>query len=446
VRVVQIVPGSGNTFYCENCLRDLALVRALRAAGHDVVLVPMYLPLFTDDGAIAEGAPVFFGGISTWLREKSALFRHAPRWSTRWLDAPALLRLAAQRAGSTRAHGLGRMTLSMIRGEAGSHAAEINRLAEWLSATPPDVVQISNALLVGLVRPLQQRLRAPVVCLLQDEDTWLDALDAPFDRECWDALRERSAEVNAFVAVSDHYRSLMLERLELRPERVFKVPVGIDVSGYEPAPQTPAPPAVGYLAKMTPSLGLGLLFDAFLQLKREPGLQALQLRAMGGQTGDDRRFLASLRLKAATAGVAADVQFLEDFDRPSRIAFLRGLSVLSVPVPAGEAAGMFVLESLAAGVPVVQPRCGAFPELLEATGGGLLCEPNNVASLAAALGTLLRDPARGRALGAAGRQAVLDRYTVQRMAAGMAEVYAHARARGGGPLRPPVRGADKDVQ
>ena len=90
-----------------------------------------------------------------------------------------------------------------------------------------------------------------------------------------------------------------------------------------------------------------------------------------------------------------------------------------------------MIEALAAGVPVVQPRHASFPELIEATGGGLLCEPDDPEALAVAVEELLRDPAAARAMGARGREAVWERFNVARMAADMMKVFEHVVRRSG---------------
>ena len=72
-----------------------------------------------------------------------------------------------------------------------------------------------------------------------------------------------------------------------------------------------------------------------------------------------------------------DVEFLEDFGGKEKLEFLKSLSVLSVPERKRVAYGLYVVEAMAAGVPVVQPRSGVFVELLEMTGGGILFEPGD---------------------------------------------------------------------
>lgn len=101
MKIIQITPGAGGNFYCENCLRDNALVLELRRLGHETLMVPLYLPLATDGPDATEGAPLFFGGISVHLAERSAFFRKAPRWFRRLLDSPRLLKWAAKRAEMT---------------------------------------------------------------------------------------------------------------------------------------------------------------------------------------------------------------------------------------------------------------------------------------------------------------------------------------------------------
>ena len=424
MKVVHIVPGSGGTFYCQNCLRDAALVRALRGEGLDALVAPLYLPLLQDrPGETAEG-PIFFGAINVYLQEKSALFRRTPRWLDRFLDAMPLLRWAARKAGTTRAEGLDAMTWSMLRGEEGRQAKEVRRLVEWLKEdVRPGAVHISNALLLGLAPSLKRELDVPIYCSLQDEEGWIEAMEPAWRERIWALLAEQARRVDLFTAVSDWYGGVMAKRLALPPEKLRVVPLGIDLEGYGQAPLDLDPPTLGYLSRMTPDLGLDLLFQAFLELKGRPEFAALRLRITGGQTGDDLEFIAGMKQQVAAAGLAADVDFTDELGREERLAFLRSLSLLSVPAPKGEAFGAFILESLAAGVPLVQPRAGAFPEVLAATGGGVLCEPGDPEGLAAAIGELLGDPERLRELGRRGRETVHRDFGIERMARRMAEIY-----------------------
>ncbi|OGV65391.1 MAG: hypothetical protein A3K19_11085 [Lentisphaerae bacterium RIFOXYB12_FULL_65_16] len=427
MNIVHITPSSGRSFYCQNCLRDAALVRALRGLGHDVTLVPMYLPLTGDRGEPLGDAPVFYGAVSLYLEQRLPFLRRAPRWLERCLDSPPLLGWAARKAGSTRAHGLEELTLSMLRGEHGHQVSQLDDLCAWLQQHhKPDVIHLSNALLLGLARQLRQRLGVRVVCSLQDEDVWVDAMEPEAAERIWGIMAERAADVDRFLPVSQHYAEMMARRLRLAPDRLRVVPIGIDLTGFAPAPLSFAPPVIGYLSRMSESLGLGLLAEAFIRLKKDDRFGSLQLKVVGGMTADDRLFVDGMRRRLEEHGTLQDVEFASDFTREGRLAFLSSLSVLSVPVLGGDAFGMYLLEAMAAGVPVVQPRAGAFPEIIEATGGGILYAPNDVRTLTEALQSLLLDPERARALGRHGRAAVERDFSIERMASNVAAVYEKA--------------------
>jgi len=424
MRIVHLVPGSGGGFYCENCVRDNALARALLRTGEDVRVVPLYLPPMEDSPAARSGVPIFFGGINVYLQQKSGLFRKTPRWIDRLFDASPLLRWAARRAGSVRASGLGETTLSMLKGMEGNQAKELRRLVEWLGSSEPcDVVHLSNALLLGVGAEIRRRLGVPLVCSLQDEDSWLEAMEEPWRGRCWEALAEAARQADAFTAVSRTYAGIMGGRLGIPPERLHVVLPGIDPEEFSPPPAPPDPPAVGFLGRASESLGLGILAEAFLGLRESPTFRTLRLHVTGGATEDDRPFLKSLQARFADRGAAASVKFYEDFGTAGRREFLRSLSVLSVPAPSGAAFGLYLLESFASGVPAVQPLTGAFPEILEATGAGVLYHPNTPEALAEVLGDLLGDPARRAELGRRGREAVERRFNLDVLARKMKEVY-----------------------
>ena len=424
MKIVHIIPGTGGTFYCQNCIRDIALVRALKKLGHDVIVVPMYLPIGIDADGIRGDTPVFFGGINVYLQQQFQVFRKTPHWLDRIFDARWMLRLAAAREGTTEAAGLGPMTLSMLKGPDGNQAKELHRLIHWLQRhEKPDVVHLSNSLLLGIAGELKEKLNVPVVCTLQDEESWLDHIDPPFDRRCWEAMAQCAEAVDAFIVVSKWYAGEMARRMPLPQEKVRVVPLGIELDGRDPAARTFDPPVLGYLSKMTESLGLGLLTDAFIALKKNSALRNLQFRATGGALGHDVHYVADLKTRLAEHGIDHDAEFLGEFDGAKRRDFLQGLSVLSVPAMQGEAFGMFLLEAMAAGVPVVQPNVGAFPEVIEATGGGLIYDRERPGALAETLEALLLDPAQMRELGQRGREAVFARFGIDRMAADFVNVY-----------------------
>ena len=180
---------------------------------------------------------------------------------------------------------------------------------------------------------------------------------------------------------------------------------------------------LGFFARMCPEKGLDTLVEAYILLRQRGRVGSLKLRVGGSCGPADTPFVNSLRERLQASGLLGDVEFHPNLDRAAKVEFLRSLSVFSVPAHYGEAFGLYVIEALAAGVPVVQPRVAAFPELIEATGGGVLCAPESPQALAEAIEALLLDPARARALGEAGRRAVFERFSAEAMARAVAQAY-----------------------
>jgi glycosyltransferase involved in cell wall biosynthesis len=424
LNLIQLTPGAG-TMYCGNCLRDNALVGGLRRLGHQVVMVPLYLPLTLDQANESASTPLFFNGINVYLEQNSALFRRAPAWVHRWLDSPRLLRWAARRSASTRAADLGELTLSMLRGESGRQAREIETLVDWLKTQPhPDALCFSNAMLLGMARRLQAAFGTPIICSLQGEDTFLDALAEPWRTECWRELATRAAEVDLFIAPSRYYADLMGTRLGLRANRVQVLYNGLDLAKFDAVDVPPGssgtrtPPTIGFFARMCPEKGLDTLVDAFLRIRQTGRVPGLRLR-IGGSCGPaEAGFVESLRQRLLAAGAEENVDFCPNLSFEEKVRFLRSLSVFSVPALYGEAFGLYLLEAWAAGVPTVQPRSGAFPELLAATGGGLTYDDGRPEALAEALSGLLLDSSQARTLGQAGRLAVQERFSLAAMSQG----------------------------
>lgn len=419
MNLVQITPGAGG-MYCGNCFRDNALVAALRRGGHEVLMVPLYLPMTLDEENQSAGTPTFFGGINVYLQQQSACFRRAPQWLHSLLDSPILLKLAAGRAAKTRAADVGELTLSMLRGEEGNQARELDELLAWLKTQPrPDVVLLSNALLVGFTRRLKAELGCKVICNLQGEDAYLDSMPSPLRERVWALLAERCRDCDLFLAPSRYFADTMARRLELPAEKVKVVFNGISLEGYAETPsfesRVPSSPTLGYFARMCREKGLDLLVETFIELKRRGTVPNLKLKVGGGCGPGDEAFVAQIKGHLRRAGCLGEVEFHPNLTRAQKVSFLRSLTVFSVPALYGEGFGLYLIEAMAAGVPVVQPRHAAFPELVAATGGGLIAEAN-AAALASAIEGLLLAPAQLRSLGEAGRCAVSELFTVDRMA------------------------------
>jgi glycosyltransferase involved in cell wall biosynthesis len=424
MKVVHIDPGAGGTFYCQNCMRDCSLVKALRKQGHDVTMVPMYLPILIDSEGISGDTPVFFGGINVYLQQRFSIFRKTPRWLDKLFDTGWLLKKAAAQEGATAAAELGGMTFSMLQGPEGRQKKELDRLIEWLrDQEKPEAIHISNGLLLGLAAPLKEALGVPIICSLQDEKAWIHGMRDEDEARCWEAMAQHVEHVNQFIAVSQWYADAMAGHMNIPDSKMSVAYLGVEVHPGEHPPARPDVPVLGYLSKMTYSLGLGRLVDAFIELKRVPGLENLQLRATGGQHGDDIGYVAGLKKKLAQLGLDQDAEFLEEFNSDQRREFIQSLTVMSVPADEGEAFGLYILEALAQGVPVVQPDAGGFSEVVTATGGGLLYDVTDPDALVNSLKSLLLDRQRVDDLASHGRDVVMNTFTVDQMAKEVVRVY-----------------------
>ena len=424
MKIVYVTPGSGGSFYCQNCFRDDGLLLSLSAHGYSVYKVPMYLPSNLEECGKTADTPVFYGAINVYLKEKLPIYRIAPLWLKRVFDSDALLQLAARKAGSTRAAGLEEMTISMLHGEKGRQASELDHFIRYMQKEiNPNVVHLSNALLLGLAHRVKKELGAGVVCSLQDENEWIDPMSERYQSDVWNLMAEKAVDVDLFVTASRYYSNLAQKNLKIPADKIRVINGGINLDGYERSSLSFDPPVIGYLCRMSEYFGLGILVDAFIRLKKDRRFKDLKLHITGGYPGDDKHFVNELLGKISKQGYENDVKIFKNFNKENRVKFLQTLTLLSVPVPAGEAFGAYQVEALAAGVPVVQPTVGCYPEFVEATKGGIIYEPNNSKGLAQAIASLLLDPARVRDLGEQGRRVVWERFSMNDMAKNIVRVY-----------------------
>jgi glycosyltransferase involved in cell wall biosynthesis len=423
VRILSFTGGAGN-MYCGSCLRDNALASALIARGHDVVLTPVYTPTRTDERNVSHSR-VAFGGISVFLEQHSSFFRHTPKFIDRLWDADWVIRMASKRQIKVDPQSLGQMTVSMLRGRQGFQGKEIDKLLDWLKTEPKfDVINLPYTLLLGLAEPLRRTLKTPICCTLQGEDLFLDGLGEPWRRESMELFKAASAHVDAFLPVSRYYYDFMPGYLGIPREKMRLVPLGINMDGYAVRPARQSGPfTIGYFARVAPEKGLHVLADAYRRLRARPGLGQSRLVAAGYLAPEHQQYLDRILADLRTWGLAGEFEYRGELDREQKIAFLQSLDVLSVPATYEEPKGIFLLEAMANGVPVVQPRRGAFPEVIAATGGGLVVEADDPDALADGWLELWRDPARAAALGAAGAAGVRAHDSVERMAESAEAVY-----------------------
>jgi len=427
MRIMHIIPGSGGSFYCGNCLRDAKYVEAMRKSDHMVVKLPMYLPLFADEHDLSREIPVFYGAISIYMKQLFPIFRKAPRWVDSALNSKPMLKLASKFAGSTRAKGLEEMTVSMLLGEEGQQKDELQHMVDWIVENcDPDVIHLSNALLLGLAQQLSDRLKVPVVCSLQDEDVWVDVMKPSAAESVWKLMSKKANDVATFVSVSNFYAGVMKEKMNLPDTKLTSVHIGVDPSDYSFKPVSEKGRSIGYVSRMCFENGMDILLDAFILLKRKEGFEDVNLVLTGGSTGDDKKFLADARKKIRDNGLVSQVEFHEEFEEAGLREFLDKVSMISVPVRNGEAFGIYLLECMVSGVPVVQPALGAFPEIVKLSQGGVVYENNTPEELSAALEKLLNDEAELDRLSRKGKDGVEKHFHIDMQAERMIKVYKEA--------------------
>jgi glycosyltransferase involved in cell wall biosynthesis len=408
--------------YCGACTRDVVLARGLLARGHTVQIIPLYTPLRTDRD-VPPVTPVFYNGVLCYIEQFAGLFRCLPRFLERALSSAALLRVASRFALSTRPSGLGALTVSVLSGAHGRQARELSGLVEYLkSGPPPDLIRLPNSLLSGLAEELRAHLRCPIVCALQGEDSFVEALPEPHRAQALDLLRKNARAIDLFIATGEAYTRRMAALLGVPAEKIRVVRTGLDAESFPVNEKRPrAPFVLGYLSVITPRKGLDVAVAAFRLLAGE---QHRDVRLLVAGKVLDKRYWREIERKVSDAGLAGRFEYLGEVDLAGKLEFFRRCSAFTLPSRIEEARGLAVMEALSRGLPVVVPQAGIFPEMLARTGGGALFPPGDAAALAREVARLQDDPAAADELGRSGAAGVRREYSAAQMVAGVEEVYA----------------------
>ena len=375
MKVAYITAGAAG-MYCGTCIHDNMVATVLKKQGHNVSLIPTYTPTRTDEANVSLNR-VFFGGINVYLQQKLSFFRHTPWTLDKLLDNPTLLNGLARFSSSTDARDLGQLTVSMLSAEQGHQSKELAKLVKWLvEENKPDIVYLTNSMLVGFTREIKKALDIPVICALQGEDIFLQDLIEPIDK-------------------------------------INVVPLGLNMDGHGLTVQKQEPPPfiIGYLARICPEKGLHILVDAFRLVAEALGADNVQLHVAGYLGKKDEPYLEELVNQIHGWNLSDSFVHHGEVTRTQKIEFLNRLHVFSVPTVYRESKGLSIIESLANGVPVVQPRHGTFPEMIDATNGGILVEPESPESVAAGLIELLNDTDRREHLGETGKLNVHQKFS-----------------------------------
>lgn len=414
MKILIISPGAGDSFYCGNCFRDSLQASALIRAGHDVTIMPLYLPMHH----ATDGVPIFFPAVSYYIEQ--AMFRkgNIPQWINRLASSKAFMNLASSLSGSTSAKGMESMTMSMITGDDGAFKRNITDMIEWIRKDGvPDVVHLSSSLLIGIASPLKEELGVPIVCSLQDEEVWIDSLDNDWAQAAWEAIAANTDSVDAFVTTSYYYKALIDEKMPSLSPKVIYPGINIEKYCHDTLPDCPT---IGFFYRMNDHDGLDTLAEAFVMLKKRGTIPHLKLRIGGGNTDSDKKFLS--RVNDILRPYIDDVIFEEDYSPALHHKFYREVSLISVPLRFDEGVGIYICEAYATSRPVVEPRRGSFPEIVG--DAGVLYDDESAAGLANALERVLTNPSLYNDLRHKARAMATERYSDKQCAEALTELYS----------------------
>jgi glycosyltransferase involved in cell wall biosynthesis len=425
MKIAFLITGSGGSFYCSNCYRDMLYFRAVKMAeGVTAAAIPLYLPpekIYSESGFDPN---VFFGAISLYIREKIPFMEQMPSFIDKLLDSPPLLRIAAKQAGTTRTEGLEHLTLNMIDSHQSSREKEVERLVKYMNSTgKPDVIHLSNALIIGLARQIKNLSDVKVVCSLQNEDDWINDMAEPFQSQAWKMIANESVNIDAFISPSRYYRDFFISKTGISGDKIKVVPSGIESFEIQERKRIGNPPAIGFFSRVSKHNGFDKIVDAFIMIKSGKKYSDLTLHVCGGYTSDDKPFIKEQIKKIKDHGFKSSVHIYPEFVGSAKQNFLSSIDIMSVPVRKPDAYGLYILESNAAGIPVVQPATGAFPEIIDMTGGGITYSPDTVDELASNVMKLLHDKVLADSYGKAGSNAVKEKLTLSHMSSDLISMY-----------------------
>ena len=383
MKVLFVTPGSGDGYFCGNCYRDNLMAQALHRAGHEVTIMPLYLPL-NHIGELQGAAPLFFPATTYYVEQKTG--RRSPKWLRKLFDSKSALSMAASFAGTTTAEGMEDMTFSMIEGTDATFMRHINELVGWIEKEGhPDIIHLSSSLLLGIAKHIKERLHIPIVCSLQDEEVWIDTLAPEFAQRAWLGIIRGAEWIDQFVTTSHYYEKEVRRRLPGFPAVEVIYP-GVDVSRYQ-TEVWPEHPTIGFFYRMNELDGLDILADAFVMLKKRNNIPHLKLLIGGGYMSTDKSFLNKIR--HTLQPYSKDVTIEDEYTWKRHANFYRDITVLSVPLRFSEGIGLYLCEAFAAGRPAVEPQSGSFPEIVGEA--GITYQPNTATALADALEKMLTD-------------------------------------------------------
>jgi glycosyltransferase involved in cell wall biosynthesis len=313
-----------------------------------------------------------------------------------------------------------------MKGSDGNQKKELEKLVDWLqSEYRPELIHLNNCMFVGMAPEFKKRLNVPVVCSLTGEDLFLEDLQEPYKNEAIKLLQQHAQSVDGFIAPSSYYGQFMTNYLNVPKEKMHVVPLGLNLKGhgerYFDYHQDPF--VLGYLARICPEKGFHVAAETFQILAKKYGRDKIRFHSAGYISKKDLAFFQNTIKQINDSGFDDSFEYWGEVDRNKKIEFLNSIHVLSVPAPYKEPKGLYILEALANGVPVVQPPHGSFPELIRATGGGVLAKSGSAQDIATAIEGFILDRMKIEELGHRGKVVVHAEFGDDLMADATLEVY-----------------------
>jgi len=415
---IDIITAGAGEMFCGACMHDALLAEGLLKRGHEVEMFTLYTPVTLDFDLPVKEKKIYFSGITAYLEQNFKIFRTLnPGLLDNILESPSFLKFMMSFAMDVEPEKLGALTVSVLKGVEGNQKREVLRLvSEMEKKGKPDLVVITNSMLGSIAPVIKERLGVPVYCQLMGEEDFMENLPEPYSTEAKALLRKHAASIEKFLAPSPVYAAEMAYFLAIEKKKVVPLVFGINSSYYEPLPErTKEPFKIGYLSRVMYAKGLDLLVEAFILLRKKYKKNAT-LTVAGAILGSKKQsyydgFVS--RLKAE--GLFEDYKYAGVPNLKEKAAFLKDLSVFSVPSRFEESRGFAVLEAMASGIPVVLPDAGIYREFVNKGNVGILVKQNNAEALAEGLLKIMEEPKAADVFGKNARNSALTSYSLEKM-------------------------------
>lgn len=372
---LAMITAGGAGMFCGSCMQDNTLVRSLRLCGVDALLIPTYTPIRVDEEN-ASSQRVFMGGINVYLDSAIPGWSRLPGFLKHWLDRPSIIRLLSKFGSSTDASKLGPLTIDMLKGDHGPQQHEVQELVDFLSRDlKPDVIVLSNALISGILPLLARSCQSRILVMLQGDDIFLEGLPPRYRHEAIGMIAENCQSAHGFLTHSQYYATFMKSYLRLPHEKFGVIPLTLDdheLPDFRAAAEKDSHRfRVGYFARICPEKGVFNFLDMIPTCA--DAIPDSQFVIAGYLPGLHRsRFEKRLAEVQRIVGDTGVEWAGSPETRADKFKLLMTLDALCVPADYREPKGLYVLEAGLAGVPVVVPSHGAFPERLAALEAGRL--------------------------------------------------------------------------